>query len=214
LAWRTPGKTGFIVTRDPATTSFQNHPITIGEGAYDRLKTLVKPGLDVYFTVAEYNSSVSRKGKNIHAIYGFHVDLDCGADKAVDGKGYTDWETAREALDDFLKKSGLPGPTVIIKSGGGLHCYWYLTEGLSHSAWKDSAVKLKSVAKALSFFADPARTSDPASLMRACDTKNQKYAPPRPVKVLKFSDDLIAKNEMCKAIEAASESAKTKTKAD
>ena len=203
LAWRTQGKTGFIATRNPDTGVFQHHPVAIGDDMDSRVAELAEPDLDVHFTVAEFASPDSRKSNNVHAINGFHVDLDCGAEKAADGIGYKDLDAAQVALSAFCETAKLPPPNVTIKSGGGLHGYWFATTGLDPSTWKEYAVKLKATAKALKFLADPARTSDAASLMRAPGTRNHKYHPARPVEILELSDRLIPTDELRKAINAA-----------
>lgn len=80
---------------------------------------------------------------------------------------------------ELLRKFAIP-PSVIVASGGGLHCYWLLAE---HAPASDSRVEpiLRGLARALR--ADPS-AAELARIMRLPGTLNHKYDPPRACHVL------------------------------
>jgi len=143
-----------------------------------------KKGVGVFFACAEFKTPTNRKAENVSGAWGFWLDIDCGPEKAETGKGYIDQETALKALKAFCKHCGLPKPSHIVNSGGGLHIYWALTEFLFYSDWLVCAGKLKALTRQLKLLADDSRTADIASLLRVPDTLNYKYDPPRLVKLL------------------------------
>ena len=137
----------------------------------------------VFFACAEFLTPGNRKAENAAGAWGFWFDIDCGPEKSKSGKGYIDVDIAGKALKAFCKNCGLPIPTHIVSSGGGLHCYWALTEFVIKSDWLVSAGKLKALTHQLKLLADDSRTADIASLLRVPETLNYKYDPPRMVKL-------------------------------
>ncbi|MDA2911568.1 AAA family ATPase [Nitrospiraceae bacterium AH_259_D15_M11_P09] len=90
-------------------------------------------------------------------------------------------EEARKRLADFA----LP-PSIIVHSGGGLHCYWLLRESLNLT---EEAPLAKNLLRrlALYFHAD-LNSAEPAHILRLPGTSNHKYAPARWVRI-EASDD-------------------------
>ena len=122
---------------------FQNIPVRdITDGVKQALG-LSKSGVDVYIALAEYASHETRKASNVVAVWGFWLDVDCGEEKAAMGKGYATVEIAANELLRFCAETGIPEPTHVVLSGGGLHAHWILTEGLDPAAWKSTAKKFK-----------------------------------------------------------------------
>lgn len=139
---------------------------------------------DTYFACASYRQAWyedaagkhrQRTAENVLSAKAFWLDIDCGPDKAEAGAGYADVAAAQEALGVFISTVGLPEP-MTVASGGGLHVYWPLTEAVAPPAWKDVADGLKRLTQApdLGLLADPARTSDIASILRPVGTHNYK----------------------------------------
>lgn len=121
-----------------------------------------------------------RVQKNMLAARAFFFDLDV----KDDGKNYATQKDALVALQQFCKDTGLPKP-MILSSGGGLHVYWLVDEDIPSDEWKVEAAKLKAIAKDFGLRADPARTTDTASVLRVAGTFNMKDpSNPRPVRVL------------------------------
>jgi hypothetical protein len=149
-------------------------------------------GNDAFFAMASYRESGSRKADNVLWIKSFWVDIDCGEEKAADGKGYRTKADAIRALKAFCLSCGLPIPT-IVDSGGGLHCYWILNQDISAAEWLPLASKLKQVMAlgAVTLLADPSRTADIASVLRPPGTHNRKPKNNNAiVKVLRESADV------------------------
>jgi hypothetical protein len=153
-----------------------------------------RPDITVYHACAAYKEPyvlVDEKGEakkkyrvpqNNRAAKAFWIDLDVGADKAEKGKGYPTKNAAWAAVAGFCKTQGFPLP-LVVDSGGGVHCYWPLTEELPPATWKVDAAKFKAVLGHFNVLADPTRTADFASIMRPVGSNNKKQNPWRPVVV-------------------------------
>ena len=161
---------------------------------------------DTYFACAEYLTSDNRTGANVSGAYAFWLDIDCGEEKAAAGKGYSTVEEVEKALSVFCTKAGIPLPTHLVNSGSGLHVYWVLDSKVDRETWQAIARKLKALTKTLVFLADDSRTSDIASVLRIPGTLNYKYNPPRPVSLLRATDNFINRDAFLSAIDSASES--------
>jgi hypothetical protein len=108
--------------------------------------------------------------------------IDCDV-KAGDPKHYATEEDALKAILLFAKTVGLPTPSAIVRSGGGLHIYWISKEALSPAEWLPYASGLKQLLLANNVLCDSALTTDIARLLRVPGTLNHKpeYVPPREV---------------------------------
>lgn len=110
----------------------------------------------------------------------FFFDLDVGDDD----KKYASQAEAVKALKQFIEDTKLPYP-MVTSSGGGLHVYWLLDTSILSTEWRTYAERLKQVANAYGLKADPARTTDTASVLRVVGTFNHKRDELRPVRALK-----------------------------
>lgn len=129
---------------------------------------------DLYFSPAVY-SKAERKQDSVSSIQAFWLDIDCG-----DGKDYATQQSGLDAVARFLKATGFPAP-YIVSSGHGLHVYWVLQTPLAPEVWSGYAKRLKALCTYEGLKADPARTSDSASLLRPVGTFNRKSNPPTQV---------------------------------
>ena len=159
-------------------------------------------GRNAFFACSPFKSSQSRQASNAKEVFGFWMDIDCGPDKASRGIGYPNKKAALDAINEFCAKTGIPSPTYIVDSGGGLHLYWILKDPLNPIEFKYHARNFKEVAAKLGFLADPHRTADVASVLRIPGTYNFKYEPPRLVEILN-SGGAIETEEMLHAIDNA-----------
>ena len=200
VMWRSPDRIHQISIQDRQNRKFKNLPVDGVADAVARALKLSSEGTEVYFACAEYLTPDSRTAANASGACSFWLDIDCGEEKAATGKGYATDKDAEEALGKFCQDTGLPTPTHIVHSGGGLHTYWVLDGIISRVEWQASARKLKAVTKACGFLADPSRTADIASVLRILDTLNHKYTPPRPVLLKNASEKLIERSTMLDAI--------------
>ena len=103
-------------------------------------------------------------------------------------KGYASLTEALQAVAAFVKVSGLPAPTALVASGGGVHVYWISDRELSPFEWQPYANGLKALAIQHKLRCDAGITSDCARVLRVPATFNHKTTPPRPVKLLGLQD--------------------------
>ena len=102
-------------------------------------------------------------------------------------KPWTHYETIDEAWSAFRAfqtKVGLPDPSAVVNSGGGLHIYWISDTALAPDVWKPYASGLKSAMLNQGFKCDAGLTTDIARILRVPGTLNHKYKPARLVELL------------------------------
>lgn len=97
------------------------------------------------------------------------LDIDVG-----EGKDYSTREEAADALLGMCRALSLPRPWVLASSHTGLHVYWSLQAAVDVQTWRRLAAGLDAACKRHNVKADPARTRDPASILRAPGTWNCK----------------------------------------
>ena len=139
-----------------------------GESVYHACSAYLKP---------PYRNSegvfISRKHENWKCAKAFWLDIDCGADKAEAGRGYSSQKSAIITLMNWCRQVELPTPYVV-SSGYGVHAYWVLTEPVDPTKWSETAVALKNLTISTGLLADPTRTADFASILRPVGTFNRK----------------------------------------
>ena len=149
---------------------------SIDEVIVDIYASLERPN-NIYFSPAVF-SQAERNQKNVKSVKAFWLDIDCAGEH--NGRDYQSREEGLQALDDFVKKTGLPLPT-LVNSGRGIHAYWVLKDPLDPKTWKQYALSLKQLCVLHGLKADPSRTADSASLMRPINTINYKAGNTFPV---------------------------------
>jgi hypothetical protein len=122
-----------------------------------------------------------RNQDNVVAIKSLFIDLDA---KGADKNSYNNLDEAGAALVSFLRDSGIPRPTMIVGSGGGLHVYWTLSRALSRQEWQPLANALAEAVKRHGLKCDTQCTIDSARVLRVPDTWNYKTDPPHRVRIL------------------------------
>lgn len=127
-----------------------------------------KQGRTVFHACAAFKDATRRTGANARALRSLFLDVDAGS-----GKPYQDAQQAVEAVAAFCDRISLPLP-VLVGSGNGLHCYWPLDRDLAPEEWSLYAGALKRLCQEHGLKADPARTSDLASILRPPGTYNRK----------------------------------------
>lgn len=147
-------------------------------------------GADVYVQVgvASRNLGPGRRAKReeVVAIPGVWCELDIKTD---DRDGFRDEDAALH----FLQQAPLP-PTVLIHSGGGIHCWWLFKEPwwfsdggereqaahVVHGWWRHLADKAQAADQSIDSVWDMSR------ILRIPETKNTKYD--REVRVIQWDD--------------------------
>ena len=151
------------------------------DDVFKQIEKIKKQGSNTYVALGSFDG-FSRKADNALFYRSFFIDLDCGEDKAISGKGYANKDDALTALDKFLEESELP-PPVIVDSGTGIHAYWILEEDVPIAEYLPYAEKFKTYVLAR-IKADPAVMADVARIMRCPETLNYKTDPPSESKIL------------------------------
>ncbi len=201
--WRSPDLFHQLWTQGVPTKRFGHIQVPGVSMAITRAMSMSAYKMDAYFALGEFKTPDNRKAVNVVGVFAFWMDIDCGDEKAAAGKGYKTEDDALAAVQEFCKRAGLPMPTFIVSSGGGLHVYWVMDSFITREIWQPSATKLKALTHALGFLADDSRTSDIASVLRLPGTNNYKYDPPRMVTLRQASADYIEQPLMLAAIDAA-----------
>jgi AAA domain/Primase C terminal 2 (PriCT-2) len=109
--------------------------------------------------------------------------LDIDAYKPNSEKGYGTMEEAVAALDNFLKATSLPRPTMFVASGGGLHVYWTMDRALTPEEWLRLAYALVEATQREGLKCDREISADSARVLRIPNTLNRKTDPPREVRL-------------------------------
>lgn len=161
--------------------------------AFDSLESMAQavaeieqtnPTWSTYHACAAYNSAfVKKDGKkkyrvkeNWNKAKAFWADIDCGEDKASEGKGYATKKEAATAVVNFCAKTGFPRP-MFIDSGNGIHCYWPLSKAIPADSWLRLAFALKALFAHHGLLVDPSRTADFASILRPVGSFHKKGQP-------------------------------------
>jgi hypothetical protein len=144
------------------------------------IKRWFKQNRDIYFAMATFDPQQARRlAVNAQFVQSIFIDID----------GYATRSEAGAALYEFLEKTGIDqlGLPYVVSSGGGLHCYWPLTEPADIATWKPIAENLKRLCAQEKLVIDMTVTADAARVLRVPGTFNHKakYGTPRPVKLLR-----------------------------
>lgn len=201
--WRDSNLTHFVAVKDKISGKFRNIAISSIDEAADLCSSESAAGNDVYIAFAEYETSDNRKAENVSQAIALWLDIDCGPDKAVAGKGYGTVSEAKLALTKFYQNADIQQPTHLIESGGGLHVYWTLNKALDRVTWQKVAREFKALTAHFDLLADPSRTADIASILRVPGTYNYKYDPPSPVELIAEREEWIDTDQLVAAIDAA-----------
>jgi hypothetical protein len=149
---------------------------------------------DIYFCLSlqrccRQNSkgklAVMRSQQNAIVLKAIWLDIDVKEPP----KGYATIQEALAALKEFYKAVGLPKPSALISSGGGLHVYWISKTALTPDEWRPLARGLKNAALKRGLRCDAGCTIDSARILRVPGTWNCKTEPRRPVQLLWLGED-------------------------
>jgi len=178
----------------------------IAHKAYDSLETMAQAiasydnhtNLTVYHACAAYkelyfeievDGALKKKYRgqqNWYKAKSFWADIDCGETKAQEGKGYATKKDAATAIITFCRSNNLPDP-MLVDSGGGIHCYWPLTQPIGPNSWRTIAASFKAALAGAGLLVDPTRTADLSSVLRPVGSHNRK--PGRDVRQVKVVRD-------------------------
>jgi hypothetical protein len=95
---------------------------------------------------------------------------------------------AIKAVKQFCQTTGVPLPTAIGVSGGGLHLHWISNRQLTIAEWRPYAEGLKSLLMQHKLAKDTGITTDSARILRVPGTFNYKTTPAKPVKLIHLAE--------------------------
>jgi hypothetical protein len=122
---------------------------------------------NTWVSMATYSEpDVSRSQKNAKSFCCLWLDID-----AHEGGKYHSVADTKAALDDFLRKTALPKPSILHFTGYGIHAIWTFTQVIPKSEWQPVAAKLQDLVQRLQLGADPI-TADAARILRVPGTIN------------------------------------------
>lgn len=144
-----------------------------------------------------------RTQNNAKACRSLYDDIDCGEDKAAEGKGYHTKKEAAAALKKFVADTGVPMP-MVVDSGGGLHLYWPLTDDITPDEWRHLSGLKRRLTMHLGLVVDRACDMDTARVLRPIGSINKKRGQTRVV-TLKLDNPPHDPKELRDTLEAAVE---------
>ena len=187
--WRTPSPS------DPKKYYWGGKPVKNVDDFLNMTKWALEqtPIIDIYLCLSlQSETGKTRRGKTVSArskanallLKSIWLDVDIKEPP----KGYLSLIEAVKAVLEFAETAGLPKPSALIGSGGGLHVYWISDRPLTPDEWRPYAEGLKAAAIKHGLRCDAGVTSDCARILRVPGTFNSKTNPPKPVKILGLSD--------------------------
>ena len=153
------GNGTYIATLKSARGMFWNKAFDTQQELADFCHTESNRGNTAYFALGTFQDNIidgkiSRKAIYATTFKTVAIDIDCGA-----GKPYKNQSEGYAALKVFITKLGLPHP-LILNSGNGLHCHWYLTRAISANEWLAITTPLHAILKADEFKVDLSKVCD------------------------------------------------------
>lgn len=144
---------------------------------------------NTYYAMAAFQKRGTREQTNVKTLKAFWLDVDCGASKAAEGRGYATKADAARALVAACRTLGLPAP-MVVDSGNGLHAYWPLDKSVPSDLWKPVAMQLVAALRSVDLIADYACSTDESRILRPVGTSNWKDpSNPKPVILLRDARD-------------------------
>ena len=179
LAAARPSGRGYVLTLREGIPRQQAFDTT--SEAINVITKAIEHNDDVFVSLAQFSSdSSSRKKEFAERMASVWLDLDCG-----EGKPFKDQTDALSHLKHFTLIQGIPKPSLVINSGGGIHAYWCFTEPVLREEWQLCTDAFKDFCLSAGLKIDRAVTADAARVMRIPGSQNWKQrANPRPVSIL------------------------------
>lgn len=202
--WELPGKTSRhfdtsipswrgVVAQQVAEWDGQNRNVFFGVGLRAR----------------DFGQANRGTKNDVVALPGFWLDIDL----AGPGHAGSDLPPNVDAVVEKLLNP-FPPPSLVVHSGGGLHCYWLFNELIPIATLNGGAIQASSkafqayfitLAKAAGWKLD--NTSDLARVLRPVGSHNRKTAEPRPVVILGSSRARYSYPDLMKLIDGGATAA-------
>lgn len=218
VPWPGEGLDGFVNVHYAVTPPGKDKPIfpgfacqTVAEAASAITKVLSR-NQDAYFCTSLQSTFTDKVAKSGHhwkaakrlkeyavALRSFFLDIDIGKE-GHSKDGYVSIQEAFRALAELIRQTGLPKPTYVVTSGGGIHVYWTLAEAMPADEWKPYAHALVTAGQKAGLVADFGASTDTARILRVPQTFNYKLAQPRPVE-LGINGQIYSNDRILKCLE-------------
>lgn len=191
---------GMLSIWDIVTKLSKQFPILKIDEAVAYAYNLAKQKRDIYFGVGLLDKElpVTKRGTeaDIIALPGVYADIDIAGSNHKSNKQYP---TSMESVMDILKL--FPASSIIISTGGGIHCYWLFNEPLiisSDSERKRAKSLLVDMQSCLreelnKHGFDMDNTADLARVLRLPGSHNHKNDQPAPVKIIEPGSDQVSR---------------------
>ena len=141
-----------------------------------------KTDFNIYFCVSLQRLNGGHRDRE-HAMYLVCIPMDMDI-KSNSDKHYSSMAEAIASLFWFCDQAGIPRPSMLVFSGGGLHAYWLSDRALTVDEWQPYADAVKNAAMRAGLKFDRQCTWDAARVLRVPETNNWKYETPRQVRML------------------------------
>jgi putative DNA primase/helicase len=154
---------------------------------------------NIYFSLATFQNRLNtREAKFVEKICAVFADID-----RHENSIYKTDEEIEDAINRFLKSTGLPRPNIKHYTGYGMHVYWAFDQALCLEEWQPIAEQLQILLDTFKVGADPI-TADAARVLRLPGTQNFRD-PTNPVETRLeiVSRELISVDEFSEALATA-----------
>jgi Domain of unknown function (DUF927) len=143
---------------------------------------------DIYVCLSSQKEVLrQRKGLNAAALKATWADIDVNmvppGHSDHDPDKYDTVDQAVISVYEFCIAAKIPNPSLVVLTGGGVHVYWLSDRVLLVKEWRKYANGLKAAMRIHGLKADAGLTTDAVRLLRIIRTFNNKYSPPRPVRL-------------------------------
>ena len=182
IPWDTDGFTPIHWHR-PETDGFFGRSCQSVDAAMVLISELkAKTEFNIYFCISRQRVGYGKRNRNnALGLVCIPIDLDIKPDSP---NHYPTLAEAIASLLWFCDKVGIPRPSILVASGGGLHGYWLSNRVMLVEEWQPYADAIKNVAKLHGLKFDAVCTGDAARVLRVPETSNWKYGAPRSVRLI------------------------------
>jgi predicted P-loop ATPase len=195
VPWPTDDRPGYVNLHwHRPGSAFRGEAVTSVDEFLEALDKRANEAVNFYFCLSQQATAgklnghleAARSGAAAVAFRAIWLDIDI---KPGDPKCYATKSEAITAFGQFLEAAGLPGPTAVVMSGGGMHVYWINKRPMTQEEWRPYAEGLKVAAQTFGLKCDAGCTADAARVLRVPGTKNWKTDPPKPVFLQGMSEE-------------------------
>lgn len=183
---------GYITCWDKETKHTEFFDVTHLEEASEHAREAAQQK-DIYFGVGLRGNPLPNNQRgteaDISVLPGVFADIDIAGSNHRSRRRYPD---SLGTVQQVLRSMTAPAPSIVVHTGGGLHCYWLFEEPWSleeDESREQAKTLLQNFQKCLrrAFCEqgfDMDITADLARVLRLPDTSNYKQAPPVPVRII------------------------------